>query len=125
MKQIIIQCKNLQQNSYDESGGNLIGNSMGKVYFSALLKRYAFWSELEKALNDLGINYGLLEGTNDIWVRDFMPLVSPEGRYITYRYAPDYLCDHPEYITDGAKVMPYSPLIPIHINTVIDGGNII
>lgn len=125
MKQIIIQCKNLQQNFYDESGGNLIGNSKGKVYFSALLKRYACWSELEKALNDLGIDYGLLEGTNDIWVRDFMPLVSPEGRYITYRYAPDYLRDKPEYITDGVKVMPYSPLIPIHINTVIDGGNII
>lgn len=98
---------------------------MSKVYFSALLKRYACWPELEKALNELGIDYGLLEGTNDIWVRDFMPLVSPEGRYITYKYAPDYLRDQPEYITDGAKLMPYSPLIPIHISTILDGGNII
>ena len=98
---------------------------MSKVYFSALLKRYACWPELEKALNDLDIEYDLLEGTNDIWVRDFMPLVSPEGRYITYTYAPDYLRDQPEYITDGAKLMPDSPLIPIHISTILDGGNII
>ena len=98
---------------------------MGKVYFSSFLKSYACWPELEAALKDLGIDYGLLEGTNDIWVRDFMPLVTPEGRYITYTYAPDYLRDEPQYITDGSKLMPYSPLIPIHLDTVIDGGNII
>jgi len=98
---------------------------MSKVYFSSLLKNYACWPELEAALQELQIDYDLLEGTNDIWVRDFMPLVSPEGRYITYTYAPDYLRETPQYITDGAKLMPYSPLIPRELDLVLDGGNMI
>lgn len=98
---------------------------MSKVYFSSLLKSFSCWPELEAALIDLGIGYDFLEGTNDIWVRDFMPLVSPEGRYITYNYAPDYLRDKPEYITDGSKLMPESQLIPRRLDMVIDGGNIL
>lgn len=98
---------------------------MSKVYFSSYLKYYACWPELKTALVDLNIEYELLEGTNDIWVRDFMPLVSPEGRYITYTYAPDYLRDKPKYITDGSKLMPDSPLIPRDLGLVLDGGNII
>ena len=98
---------------------------MSKVYFSSYLQNYACWSELEAALQDLQIDYDLLEGTNDIWVRDFMPLVSPEGRFISYTYAPDYLRDQPQFITDGAKLMPYSPLIPCELDLVLDGGNVI
>jgi len=98
---------------------------MSKVYFSSLLKHYVCWFELETALNELNIEFDFLEGTKDIWVRDFMPLVSPEGRYITYTYAPDYLRDTPEYTTDGGKLMPESPLYPRRLNLVLDGGNII
>ena len=98
---------------------------MSKVYFSSHLQNYACWPELEAALQDLQIDYDFLNGTNDIWVRDFMPLVSPEGRYITYTYAPDYLRETPQFITDGAKLMPYSPLVPHELDLVLDGGNVI
>lgn len=42
------------------------------------LKNYACWQKLETALNELNIEFDFLEGTKDIWVRDIMPLVSPE-----------------------------------------------
>lgn len=98
---------------------------MNKVYFSSLLRRYACWSELEAALLDLKIDYDFLEGTKDIWVRDFMPIVSPSGRYVTYNYAPDYLRDKPEYITDGSLLTPANPRETRHLNLTIDGGNIV
>lgn len=100
-------------------------SKMNKVFFSSLLKSYECWPKLEAALQELDINYDFLEGTKDIWVRDFMPIVSPSGRYVTYNYAPDYLRDKPEYITDGSLLTPANPRDTLHLDLTIDGGNIV
>ena len=36
-------------------------------------------------LNERGIEYRLLEGTRDIWVRDFMPVKTGDGRHVSFR----------------------------------------
>jgi len=97
---------------------------MTNVYFSKHLTAYKCWLELSAALNSLQINYNFLPNTCDIWVRDFMPVVSQQGHYISYTYAPDYLRNQPQFITNWKDVL--SPTFP-HVNAdlILDGGNII
>ena len=98
---------------------------MTNVYFSKHLTAYKCWPELSSALNSLQIHYNFLPNTRDIWVRDFMPVPSPRGQFISYTYAPDYLRSHPEFITDWQETLSPSPVSYVHANLVLDGGNII
>lgn len=47
---------------------------INKVYFSPYLKAYKCWRNIKSTLEKNNVPYGLLPGTNDIWVRDFMPI---------------------------------------------------
>lgn len=85
-------------------------------------------------------------GCKDIWIRDFMPIVRHDGKFIKYRYAPDYLlksAKQRKYITnfDDIKVQEVYPATaePVPFNEyfgvtdndfidtdlVIDGGNVV
>nr|WP_321427927.1 hypothetical protein [uncultured Campylobacter sp.] len=46
------------------------------VYISKLLKSdYSdFYDELTRLFDEIGIAWGALKDTKDIWVRDFMPI---------------------------------------------------
>ena len=41
---------------------------------------------LQRAFKDHGIELHLLQGTKDIWLRDFLPTSLPEARILTYGY---------------------------------------
>ena len=67
---------------------------MTTIYFSSLLKQkkyLPFCNRLVKLFKDNSLNCKFVERTNDIWMRDFMPVKSMAGKYIQFDYHPIYL----------------------------------
>ena len=76
------------------------------VYLSTLLKdpKYAdCTNRLFNALKDNQIGYGFIENTKDIWLRDFMPVKTRNGKYISFKYNPCYLKGIPKLRTNYKK----------------------
>ena len=95
------------------------------VYFSEYITAYKCWNNIKEALEAHGVSYGLLPNTKDIWARDYMPAFSG-GRFVAYKYNPDYLQESKEYITDNVNdVFDFSKDSMVNIDLIIDGGNII
>ena len=98
------------------------------TYFSARLPvLYPTDAEaLFTALEDYNVPYALLEGTKDVWVRDFMPVRTRSGRMLSFRYEPSYLAGAPELRTDFRRDMALQ-LTPDLIYSAInlDGGNVV
>lgn len=104
---------------------------MQMLYISFQLKaisKYKSAAErLFTALNANGVQYKLLDGTRDIWLRDFMPVKTRSGKYISFRYEPGYLKDNPELRTDFKKdIAPRLSLENLIYSDInLDGGNIV
>lgn len=98
------------------------------TYFSARLPvLYPTDAEaLFTALEDHNVPYALLDGTKDVWVRDFMPVRTRSGRMLSFRYEPSYLAGAPELRTDFRRDMALQ-LTPDLIYSAInlDGGNVV
>lgn len=79
------------------------------------------------ALNLFNIKYKLLNNTNDIWARDYMPIKTKSGKYISFRYEPSYLANNPQlrtnFKTDIASSFKVDNLVYTDIN--LDGGNVV
>ena len=103
-----------------------------KVYFSALMPKVApvAFKGLAEVLERYGVPYGMLEGTKDIWCRDYMPVQVAPGRFAAFKYEPDYLRNFKKYkptITDGnavAKAQGYN-LEDALGEIRLDGGNVV
>ena len=101
------------------------------IYFSSLLTSTLAYApaarRLFDALDARGVEYHLLDGAKDIWMRDFMPVHTKSGKYVSFRYEPSYLADIPEIRTDFrrdlASHFPPENLIYSDIN--LDGGNVV
>ena len=101
------------------------------LYFSTLLTSTPAYApaarRLFDALDTQGVEYRLLDSAKDIWLRDFMPVHTKSGKYISFRYEPSYLADMPESRTDFrrdlASRFPMENLVYSDIN--LDGGNIV
>lgn len=104
---------------------------MQMLYISFQLKaisKYKFAAErLFTALAANGVQYKLLDGTRDIWLRDFMPVKTRSGKYISFRYEPGYLKDSPELRTDFKKDIASRLSIKnlVYSSINLDGGNIV
>ena len=77
-----------------------------RVYFSALLPEVCpvTYSGLVEILDRYGVPHSLLEGTKDIWCRDYMPIQTIDNRFVLFRYEPTYSGRYPFSI----------PVIPVH-----------
>ena len=79
------------------------------------------------ALDLFNIKYKLLNNTKDIWARDYMPVKTKSGKYVSFRYEPSYLDGSPELRTDFRRdIAPnfnIKKLIYSEIN--LDGGNVV
>ncbi len=99
------------------------------VYLSSWLKsKYpAFYNKLVGLLQGNGIACRLLEGTNDIWARDYMPIQIYEDYFVQYIYNPDYLQKPGKrrYITNTEAVCKHLPISCRKTDLVIDGGNVV
>ena len=61
-------------------------------YFASLLQTNPIYQpaadRLLAALYSAGVEYRLLDGTHDIWLRDFMPVQIRDGSFVSFRYEP-------------------------------------
>lgn len=101
------------------------------IYLSHLLKstdKYISAADrVFAALDLLNIKYKLLNNTKDIWLRDFMPVKTKSGKYISFRYKPSYLDNYDELRTDFRnEVAPNLALENLVFSDInFDGGNVV
>ena len=100
------------------------------LYFSSLLKtnpKYSLSAEnLFSVLSDSGEEFTLFDGAKGIWARDYMPVRTKSGQYISFRYEPSYLKGYEEERTDYRKdVAPYFDLPVTYSDINLDGGNVV
>lgn len=100
------------------------------LYFSSQLNIQKYKPAADRmfaALNLYNIKYKLLNNTKDIWLRDFMPVKTKSGKYVSFRYEPSYLADAPQlrtdFKTDIAPNFELENLVYSDINS--DGGNVV
>lgn len=97
------------------------------LYFSSLLKtnpQYSLSAEnLFSALSDSREKYTLFDGARDIWARDYMPVKTKSGKYISFRYEPSYLAADLQLRTDfKADIAPHFALPITYSDINLDGG---
>lgn len=100
------------------------------LYFSSKLNIQKYKPAADRmfaALDLFNIKYKLLNNTKDIWLRDFMPVKTKSGKYVSFRYEPSYLADDPQlrtnFKTDIASSFKVDNLVYTDIN--LDGGNVV
>ena len=111
-------------------------NRTNTVFFSDFLpKKCPTLNEhLVKALDENGIHYAYLSETKDIWCRDFMPIQIAENRFVSYKYAPNYLQDktglrlqtNPEAILQARQNrLTHVLQNAVKVDLILDGGNVV
>ena len=100
------------------------------LFFSSLLAAIPRYQPAAKslfsALEEHGEDYALIENTKDIWVRDYMPVKTKSGNYISFRYAPGYLKDEPWLRTDFREaIAPQFAFSVTYSDINLDGGNVV
>ena len=100
------------------------------VYISDKLKEFypRTYSRLTKLFDDMEIEWGEIEGTKDIWIRDYMPIQISSDSFVVYNYNPDYLKDSGvEYITDSQAIADrdLKHCNKEHFDITLDGGNVV
>ena len=100
------------------------------VYISDKLKEFypRTYSRLTKLFDDMEIEWGEIEGTKDIWIRDYMPIQISAESFVVYNYNPDYLKDSGvEYITDSQAIANrvLKHCNKEHYDIMLDGGNVV
>jgi agmatine deiminase len=101
-----------------------------KLYFSALLDGHPnYGKDFEKIkaiLQRYKIEYGLIEGTKDIWARDYMPVTNAKDELVQFIYEPSYLQDDLHLQTNPDDILIDGKVASKHvINLKLDGGNYI
>ncbi len=99
------------------------------TYFSQLLKDdYPdLYAQITYALDKHNEPHSLLPETKDYWCRDYMPIPLSGGKYLQYRYFPNYLNNskNRKFITDTSKVSSVLNLQCIISDIILDGGNVV
>lgn len=100
------------------------------LYFSSQLNITKYKPAVDRmfaALDLFNINYKLLNNAKDIWLRDFMPVKTKSGKYVSFMYEPSYLANDPQsrtnFKTDIAPSFKVDNLVYADIN--LDGGNVV
>lgn len=86
-----------------------------------------FSMRFTKLLDELGILWKYADYTNDIWIRDFMPIELDDCTFLKYRYYPDYLRDDKDYvktITDCTQLCEELRIQFQETDIILDGGNV-
>ena len=79
------------------------------------------------ALDLFNIKYKLLNNTKDIWMRDYMPVKTRSGRFVSFRYDPSYLNENHELKTDfKSDILPQLNMPDLVFSNIsLDGGNVV
>ena len=100
------------------------------VYLSDLLpkKHSVICQNLIEILEKHNVKYSFIEGTKDIWCRDYMPIQIKSGKLIQFRYEPSYLKGKKEYEdsrSDVHEICQKNNLDVEYSNINLDGGNVL
>lgn len=100
------------------------------VYMSDLLSDECphFYKRFINLLQTNKIPFGIIKNTNDIWVRDYMPVQIYKNHFVQYCYNPDYLQgseEDKESITDANAICQNLSIPCYKTELVIDGGNVV
>ena len=102
------------------------------VYISGRLESEHpdFYNRFLNILSSIGIPYCVMQNTNDIWARDYMPIQIYEDHFVQYCYNPDYLRNSDseedrESITDNDIVCKELGISCYKSELIIDGGNVV
>ena len=100
------------------------------VYISDKLKEFysRTYKRLTKLFNEMEIEWSEIEGTKDIWIRDYMPIQISDDRFVVYNYNPDYLKESGEkYLTDSRSISKpvLSHCKKRYYDITLDGGNVV
>jgi agmatine deiminase len=82
---------------------------------------------LGRILDDHGVPLRIIAGTRDIWCRDYMPVQSAPGRFLQYRYEPDYLREGFEHLVTRPGDIEPIPEVEMCLisDMILDGGNVV
>lgn len=106
-------------------------NETNYLYLSSLLtkqrKYLKFWHRFKAVLEQGDIPYSFIEGTRDIWCRDYMPIQIRDNHFVQFRFFPDYYIDPNEIhkLTIPNEVQIDRRLNCHYSELVVDGGNIV
>lgn len=100
------------------------------VFLSELLKKKHpdTCDKLISILNKHKVKYSFLKATRDIWCRDFMPVQTPSGKLIQFKYDPSYLKGKKEWEESRSDVEEVCRMNDIDAETSdinLDGGNVL
>lgn len=100
------------------------------LYLSSLLQTNPTYkpaaNRLFAALYSVGVKYQLIDGTRDIWLRDFMPVQIRDGSFVSFRYEPSYLENEPELQTNFKRDLSSQFSFSITYSDInLDGGNVV
>lgn len=99
------------------------------LYFSSQLNTPKYKPAADRvfaALDLFNIKNKLLNNTKDIWLRDFMPVKTKSGKYVSFRYEPSYLAGDPQLRTNfKTDIAPHFVLPVTYSNINLDGGNVV
>lgn len=103
------------------------------IYFSEWLRKLQAFTPvsrfIEKELTARHVPFEFLQGTNDIWARDYMPVQVSDEKFIEFRYDPDYLqgtakCRR-NYKTYPDIVCQHHSISTLKSGLIVDGGNVV
>lgn len=100
------------------------------VYLSRLLadRHPALLKRLLSILRSHGIPWRFLDGTRDIWARDYCPIQVATNRFVKFRYFPDYLQgEYENLVTDDDTICQQLDGLGCcqRSDVVLDGGNVV
>ncbi|MCI0462776.1 MAG: agmatine deiminase family protein [Gemmataceae bacterium] len=97
------------------------------VFAASLPKEFpAVWDRLETALARHAVRPLLVEGMNDIWARDILPVQVDHGRFVKFRFSPAYLRGF-EHLITGDDICQRLPCLGrVQFAGIrLDGGNLV
>lgn len=99
------------------------------VHFSGLLaRRYPGLADrLSCLLRDHGVPVRFLEGTADIWIRDYSAVQISKRHFVKFRYYPNYLRGKYEHLITGNEVLEQVRNLGAFAKSeiILDGGNVV
>lgn len=82
---------------------------------------------LSSILGGHGIPLRTIPGAKQVWCRDYMPIQVGEGRFVQFRYSPDYLGGRYRHLRTDGEIGPTLAVARDceRAEIVLDGGNVV